>query len=146
MASHLFAPCAVVHGWGDACLAARAAQEAGTAVTLLSAPNCAAYAGIGWWRSLVDGVLEETGTSLRDVLDCGDHAGLAVQALRSGCLALVLDPLLPAWPDIADRAAGVGAVLLPARPPALDLLRPGAARELPDWLRAASRDSTPPLG
>lgn len=139
-------PYVVVHGWDDALLALRTGREAGTAVTLVSAPSAAAYAGIGWWRSLVDGASRETGTAPADVLDCGDLAGLAVQALRFGCRGLVLHPLLPAWADVADRAATLGGVVLPARPAALDLLRPSAARDLPGWLRAASRDSAPPVG
>lgn len=140
-------PCVVVHGWDQACLVVHAAQEVGTAVALLSAPGAAAYAGIGWWRALADGVARTTGTAPTDVLDCGTMPGLAVQALRSGCRALVLHPGVPAWADIAYRAAVVGGVLLAVRPAALDLLRPGAVRELPAWLRAAAYgDSTPPVG
>ena len=135
MAAVPLAPCVVVHGWDDACLALRAAQDAATAVTLLSAPSAAAFAGVLWWRSLVDGAARETGTIPADVLDCGDLAGLAVQALRSGCKVLVLDRSLPAWSDVADRAASLGCTLLPSRPTALDLLRPGATRGLRDWLR-----------
>ena len=123
------ARCVVVHGWEDACLAVRAAQRVGTSVTLLSAAGAAAYAGIGWWRALVDGVAQETGRASVDVLDCGDSGGLAVQALRSGCKALVLDPSLPAWNDVADRAASLRGTLLPVRPAALALLSPRAARE-----------------
>lgn len=137
-----FPPCVVVHGWDEA----RAAVRAGLPVTLLSGPGAAAYAGIGWWRALVNAVARETGEAPPDILDCGDSGGLAVQALRAGCRALVLDPSLPVWEDVADRAGTLGAVVLGARPPALDLSRPGAQRHLSDWLRSAAGDSALPFG
>lgn len=137
-------PCIVVQGWEEAC----AAVAPRLPVTLLSAPSAAAFAGIGWWRALVDGVAAETGTEPADLLDCGSSAGLAVQALRNRCRQLVLDPFLPAWPDVAERAQRLGSVLLAERPPALELggLRlatPVAAARIEAWLR---RDSSASVG
>jgi hypothetical protein len=60
-----------------------------------------------------------------------------MEALRAGCKALVLDPAVPAWSLVASRAAVVDAVLLAARPDALDLAQRGAERRLAAWLESA---------
>ena len=126
----LLPPAVVVHGLGDA----RAALRTGRPVTLLSGPGAASNAGCGWWRALVAQALAEAGRDAPDVLDCADAPGRAVEALRAGCLRLVLDPCVPAFADVAARAAGLGAAVLPVRPPALDLAEPGARRRLDGWL------------
>lgn len=123
-------PAVVIHGLPDA----RTALRPGRPVTLLSGPGAASYAGCGWWRALVTRALAEAGRSAPDVLDCADAAGRAVEALRAGCLRLVLDPDVPAFADVVGRAANLGAIVLPARPPALDLADPGAQRRLDAWL------------
>lgn len=115
----------VVHGLAQAKLAVGAGP-----VTLLSAPGAAVYAGCGWWRALVDA----SGATGPDVLDCGDAPGRAMEALRAGCRIIVLDPGCPAAPLIAARAAAAGAYMLTTRPPALDLAAPEAARGLQAWL------------
>ena len=66
-----------------------------------------------------------------------------MEALRVGCRLLVLDPAVPAWPLVAARASVVGANLLPARPPALDLADPRAHRGLVAWLEG---DTAGPVG
>ena len=119
-------PAVVVHGLPHL----RQALALGQPVTLLSAPGAALYAGCGWWR----GLMSLGAGANPDVLDCGDAAGRALEALRAGCRLLVLDPALPSWPLVSARAAAHGAWLLPARPPALDLAQPGAHRRLQQWL------------
>jgi hypothetical protein len=119
-------PAVVVHGLDDA----RQALAPGRPVTLLSGPGAAIYAGCGWWRALVTA----SGTTGPDVLDCADAPGRAMEALRTGCRLLVLDPAVPAAGLVAARAAAVGASVLPQRPPALDLAQPGSLRRLEAWL------------
>lgn len=124
-------PAVVVHGLGDA----RRALAPGRPVTLLSAPGAAGYAGCGWWRALVEAARAESpGAEAPDVLDCLDLTGRAVEALGYGLRRLVLLPGAPARDDVAARAALLGAALLDARPPALDLARPGASRRIETWL------------
>ena len=123
-------PAVVIHGLPDAL----AALRSGRPVTLLSGPGAASYAGCGWWRALVARALAEAGRDAPDVLDCADAPGRAAEALRAGCLRLVLDPDVPAFADLAGRAAGLGATVLPVRPPALDLADPGARLRLDAWL------------
>ena len=125
-------PAVIVHGLGQAKLAVAAG-----AVTLVSARGAALYAGCGWWRALV----EASGTRGPDILDCADAPGRAMEALRVGCKLIVLDGDVKAAGLVASRAAVVGAVLLGAPPPALDLAAPGAERQLVAWLR----DSVPPV-
>lgn len=124
-------PAVVVHGLADA----RRALALRRAVTLLSAPGAAGYAGCGWWRAMVEAARAEApGVQAPDVLDCLDQSGCAVEALRHGLRRLVLLPGAPARDDVAARAATLGAALLDARPPALDLAQPGATRRLEAWL------------
>jgi len=119
-------PAIVVHGLDDA----RRALAPGRAVTLLSGPGAAIYAGCGWWRALV----AASGATGPDILDCADAPGRAMEALRAGCRLLVLDPAVPAGDLVAARAAAVGARVLAERPPALDLAEPGSLRRLDAWL------------
>ena len=110
------------------------ATAPGLPVTLLSGSGAATYAGCGWWRAL----MEMGGGRHPDILDCGDAPGRAMEALRAGCRLLVLDPGVPAWDLVSARAAAIGAVLLSARPPALDLADPRAHRRLLAWLAGDS--------
>ena len=121
----------VVHGIADA----RAALAPGLALTLLSAPGAALFAGCGWWRALV-GIAraEHPGVPITDMLDCADAPGRAAEALRIGLktvIAAVPDDL---FASLSALAAESGATVLRQRPPALDLARPGAARQIVAWL------------
>jgi hypothetical protein len=123
-------PAVIVHGVEQA----RAVLAAGAAVTLLSAPGAACYAGVGWWRAL----LAAAGAGAApDILDCGTAPGRVLEGLRAGQRLMVLraDPEL--FAGLEQRAAGQGAALLAAPPPALDMAAQGAARRLAAWLAAA---------
>ncbi len=124
-------PCIVVHGLHHA----RLALATGAPVTLLSAPGAALYAGCGWWRALVDAArAEHPARDIPDILDCADASGYALEALRAGQRALILSPDCAAFSVVAARAKIMGAHLLAARPPALDMAGPGAERRLRAWL------------
>jgi hypothetical protein len=126
-------PAVVIHGLAQA----RAALALGLPVTLLSAPGAGIYGGVGWWRAMIAAAVIEAGglgPQVRDVLDCGDSPGRAMEALRGGQALLILRCGPGVWDDIAERAARQGALLLHARPPALDLAGRGAARHLRGWL------------
>lgn len=118
----------VVRGLAEA----RAALAPGRPVTLLSAPGAALFAGCGWWRALVAAArAEHPSAVMADILDCADAPGRALAALRAGQRLIVLEPC-PARADAEDAALQCGALLLAARPPALDLARNPAA--LAAWL------------
>ena len=136
-AATTFSPAVVIHGLDDARAALDAACSTGCdGVTLLSAPDAACFMGAAWWRALV-AAASAFGPGLRrnDLLDCGNAAGRAVEALRLGQRGLVLSGTCPQRRAVLERAGPLGAVVLADRPPALDLAEPGAARRLDPWLR-----------
>jgi hypothetical protein len=124
-------PAVVVHGLDHA----RQAAAIGRPFVMLSAPGAAGYAGCLWWRGLVEAAADESpGLVAGDILDCGAAPGWAMAALRVGQRALVLDPACPAWARVAAAAAGLGAIVLPQAPVALDLGQYGSERKLARWL------------
>jgi hypothetical protein len=116
-------PALIIHGLAHA----RLALAPGLPVTLLSAPNAAAYAGCLWWQQ----VLAQAGFAGPAFLDCGQATGRALEALKLGLTGIILHhpPAI-----IRQIAAAQGALVLPEAPPALDLATPGAARRLALWL------------
>jgi hypothetical protein len=135
-------PSVMVHSLAQA----RAALAPGLPVTLLSAPGAALFAGVGWWRALVEAATEHAPGHTQghaqghanvppDIMDCADAPGRALEALRLGQRLLVLQS--PAhFADIAERAARQGATVLDAAPPSLNLAIRGAERRLGGWLSA----------
>lgn len=124
-------PAVVVHSLADVALAC----APGLAVTLLSAPGAAVFAGPGWWLALIG--LAQTrfpGLIAADILDCGDAPGLALAALRLGQRTLILDPACPAFTAVAATATGLGGQVHPSCPVALDMAERGATRRLAAWL------------
>jgi hypothetical protein len=124
-------PAVTVHGLEQAILA----LAPGRPVALLSAVDAALFGGCGWWRALISAA--QNGypqTPALDILDCGDAAGRAVEALRSGCRTLILDPTCPAFAAVASIAATTGATLLRERPPSLDMALRNAPSRLSAWL------------
>lgn len=131
-------PAVVVHALDQACAALAAAGPAG--VLLLSAPAAGGFAGPGWFLALVAAARQRhAGVACAAALDCADAPGSALAALRAGLRVVVLDGGCPAFAAVAGAAEQAGAVLLPARPAALDLgrldlrRRDGMAR-LAAWL------------
>jgi hypothetical protein len=138
-------PAVVIHGLAHA----RAALAIGRAVSLLSAPGAALFAGCGWWRAVIERARGEyPGVPINDILDCADAPGLALGALRIGQRLLVLSPTAPGWQSVAAIAASLGGEALTSRPPALDMADRNAARRLHDWLqvRTTPGDSGDALG
>jgi hypothetical protein len=135
-------PVVIVHGLADA----RAVLAIGAPVTLLSAPGAAGFAGCLWWREMIAAARrEEPGALAVDVLDCGDAAGHAMAALRSGVTRLVLAPN-PAWAAVERIAVGQGGFVLTQPPRALDMAARDARYRLPRWLLGAEPDARPGNG
>jgi hypothetical protein len=129
----IHSPAVTVHDLAQAL----AALAPGRPVTLLSAPGAALYAGCGWWRDLICRARSDfPDTPAADILDCADAPGRALEALRLGQTALVLDPACPAFAAVEAAAAETGARVWRKRPPSLDLRTAGALRHLNDWLDA----------
>jgi hypothetical protein len=96
-------PQVVVHDREQAEAALAAAAELGCAIWLRSAPDAAAYAGVGYLKALGELVGHEI------VVDCGDDPGLAMAALRTGCLRLAFSGPAAVSQRLGEMAAEAGA-------------------------------------
>ncbi|HEX6144607.1 MAG TPA: class I fructose-bisphosphate aldolase [Geminicoccaceae bacterium] len=94
-----------VHHLEQARAVVEVARELGVEVELRSAPDAAAYAGVGYLHALEALV----GRGL--LVDCGDDAGLVMAGLRTGCRKLAYTGPLELFQRLADMAGQVGAVL-----------------------------------
>jgi hypothetical protein len=112
----------IIHSLDHARAAMKAAAGLGTQATLLSAPGAAAYAGAGWFLEVIAIAQSEHPTAaVIAVLDCADHPGLVLGALRGGCRAVRFAGCGPARKRIEDIAGQYGAILYETDAPALDL-------------------------
>jgi hypothetical protein len=96
-------PQVVVHNRAQAEAALVAAAELGRAIWLRSAPDAAAYAGVGYLKALGELVGQEI------VIDCGDDAGLVLAALRTGCRRVAFAGPAAVSQRLAEMAAQLGA-------------------------------------
>jgi hypothetical protein len=108
----------------------RRALAPGLPVLLLSGADAGLYGGCLWWLKLLLAA-EFTGISL---LDCGDAPGRALEAIRLGVPGVILGCEPDIYHAVAALAAAQGAMIMPARPAALDLGEHGAERRLLAWL------------
>ena len=141
-------PVIVVHSLAHAVAALQAAAEAGTPVTLASAPEAGIYAGPGWFRELVEAArISVPAARSAALLDCGDDAGAAQAAIRFGVEAVIFAGRADVARRLADIAGHSDVRLLTERPAvALDLA--GDFFEDPDGLRRRCADvlaSPPPF-
>ncbi len=79
---------------------------------LCSAPAAAGYAGVLWWRSLIELLRAETGWQGRGFLDCGTNAAWAVEAIHAGVIDLRFDRRSPAYDEVEHLVAAAGGKLL----------------------------------
>jgi hypothetical protein len=94
-----------VHDLGQARAALAAAAELAVAIQLRSAPDAAAYAGVGYLYELGRAAGHEL------LIDCGDDPGLVMAALRTGCRKLAFSGTAELAAKLADLAAQHGATL-----------------------------------
>ena len=113
----------VIHSLAHAVTALKAAEEAGTSITLLSPPDFALYGGAGFFNAIVRRARAKVPAAKSEaVLDCGNAPGVALEALRAGAEAVRFGGRPAVRKKIADIAAAHGAQLFTVRPQALDLL------------------------
>lgn len=129
-------PAIVVHGLDDALAAVAAGRGAENLLLLVSAPGAAAYAGPGWFQEIVaQARATAPNLAISGLLDCADHPGHAMAALRAGAEAIVFTGDKRVAEKLSAIARKTGAVVLPARPPVFD---PGGASDklaaCRDWL------------
>lgn len=134
-------PRIIIHSLAHARAALAAAAELGVPVTLSSAPGAAAYLGATVFREMIaEAAGEFPDVIVTPVLDCGEDAGLALNALRHGLKTIRLEAPAPALARVADIAGQMGATIdADPAPPALDLLEAtDATAACREWLRAAA--------
>lgn len=95
----------IVHDLGQARQVIEIAERLDLAIELRSAPDAAAYAGVGYLHAL------EAALGRPLVIDCGDDAGLVMAALRTGCCALVFGGPDELFERLADIAGQQGAMV-----------------------------------
>ncbi|MCZ6741674.1 MAG: hypothetical protein O7D27_05875 [Alphaproteobacteria bacterium] len=135
-------PTIIIHNLAHATGALAAAEAAGTAVRLLSAPGAAAHGGAAWFKEVVAAArARHPGAEAETVLDCGAEPGLALGAIRAGVEAIRIKARPTVRARIAAMASAAGCRLVTdTRIGALDLLD---ARDpqmtVGAWLRAVPR-------
>ncbi len=127
-----------VHSYEHARTALKVACELDVALTLLSAPGAAAYAGVGWFRALTeDAAAQFPDVQMTPILDCAAAAGDALAALREGLPVIRFNGGRKVNIKLLDIARQLGATVIARRPRALDL---GTAEGEGVDLAAACRD------
>lgn len=120
-------PAIVIHSLAEADAALAAAEAAGRAVTLISAPGAAGYAGPGFFAALIETAAERhPGARFEAVLDCATAAGDALGALRRGLKLICFVGDREVADKLAEIAASLDAAIVTDRPAALD---PRGARD-----------------
>ncbi|MDZ4737760.1 MAG: hypothetical protein SGJ07_15575 [Rhodospirillaceae bacterium] len=106
----------------EAEIALRAAAATGRPIALLSVPDAALNAGIGWF----DAVMRFARAAVPDadaigLIDCADRPDLVQAAFHQGIEGAVFHGRKAVFDKLADIAAQSGRLLLRSRPPALAL-------------------------
>ncbi len=129
----------IVHSLDQARLAVSVAAELSRPLTLASAPGAAAYAGAPWFLEVVaQAAARHPEIPVTALLDCADHAGLAMGALRQGLDQVCFTGRKATAEKLAAIAQSQGCLLLRKPPKALDLNTAAAPRTAcRQWLESA---------
>lgn len=103
-------PVILIRDWRTTEAALRAARAGGTAPTLVTPEDAAAFYGAGYLAALQGKAREQfPDVAFRLVVDCGDAPGYALACLRAGVKLISMDP-----PNekVADIARQMGAELV----------------------------------
>jgi hypothetical protein len=93
-----------------------------SAVTLLSAPAAAGYAGVGWFAALIRAAADSQPVAeVSGILDCGSRADLVQAAFRQGLTQVVFRGDARLLRPLRDIARQRSATILRRRPAAFDL-------------------------
>jgi hypothetical protein len=100
----------VVRDWRTTEAALQAARADGSAPTLVTPEDAAAFYGAGYLAALQERARREfPDVAFTLVVDCGDAAGYALACLRAGVKTISMEPLND---KIADIARQMGAELV----------------------------------
>ena len=113
-----------VHGAGDIAAVIDTAIALGAPVCILSAPGASAFLGPAWFSCALAEPLaraRRAGLALEAFLDCADHAGEAMAALREPVPGVIFTGAPPAAEKLAAIAASQGVTFRTQRPASRDL-------------------------
>ena len=127
----------VVHDLQQARAALAEAAGCGREIQLRSAPDAAAYAGVGYLQALGAAAGHEL------LIDCGDDPGLVMAALRTGCRKLAFSGSAELAEKLADMAAQRGATLRHETAPPDALLLPPGVDPVPALQARLARSAAP---
>jgi hypothetical protein len=117
-------PAVVVHSGAHAKIALSVAAELGVPIILESPAGAGRYLGAKVFKQmLTEAAREFPRARYSAVLDCGDSAGTAMNALRNGVGAIRIHAPDDVLARLADIAAALGARIVSGGPRALDLAR-----------------------
>ncbi len=130
-------PAIRIHSLAAARVALGVARALSRPVELVSAKAASGFAGPLWWAEVIAIARAEFADVAFDAtLDCADAAGDALGALRSGVTRLAFSGRADVAAKLRAIAAQLGAEVLDAIPPALDLHGiPDPALAARVWLR-----------
>ena len=112
----------IVHSLSQAKAAISAGAMHKSAVTLLSAPSAAGYAGVGWFAALIRAAGEsQPEADVDGILDCGSRADLVQAAFRQGLTQVVFRGDARVLRPLRNIARQQDAAILRRRPAAFDL-------------------------
>ncbi len=117
-------PSFTVHGAGDVAAVVDGAVALGAPVRILSAPGAAASLGPGWFSRALAAPLARArtaGIAVEAFLDCADHAGEAMAALREPVPGVIFTGAPAVAQKLAAIAAAQGIALRRDRPAGHDL-------------------------
>jgi hypothetical protein len=94
----------LVRDWRQTEAALKTARDNGTAPTLVTPEDAAAFYGAGYLAALQDRARREfPDIAFTLVVDCGDAPGHALACLRAGVKTISMDPLNDKITDIARQ-------------------------------------------
>ena len=100
----------VIRDWRSTEAALQAARADGSAPTLVTPEDAAAFYGAGYLAALQDRAREEfPDVAFTLIVDCGDAPGYALACLRAGVKTISMEPMND---RIADIARQMGAELV----------------------------------
>ncbi|EUK18495.1 hypothetical protein [Commensalibacter papalotli (ex Servin-Garciduenas et al. 2014)] len=98
-------------------------QKIAPCVYLLSPPNAITYIGVRWWLSFINKAVDILHQySVIHILDCFDHAGLAMASLRMGQKHIFFESKSSQFNTIQNRAQTLGATIWHTKPNTFNLL------------------------
>ena len=111
------------------------AEQLGCCIQLRSAPNAAAYAGVGYLHALGEALDHEL------LIDCHDDAGLVMAALRTGCRKVIFSGREETYQRLSEMAEQKQAWIRREESPSdfcLALFPEDGADRVRDWLLSLS--------